>query len=151
MAGSAMFAIAVSSEAIASAVKIAATAQRRSSGGKPSIGVDAGGFAVASDDIQSGSPRQGAVAPSAACTTATARATGTMLHNAYAKRRPVDRIGLSAPHVERLSRFFQSFAQHPDDPASGCEFFAVEALCQGVHPRRLQPACRRISAFAVLC
>jgi hypothetical protein len=58
-----MFAIAVSSEAIAIAVKIAATAQRLSSGGKPSIGVDAGGFAVASDDIKSGSPRQGAVAP----------------------------------------------------------------------------------------
>src|SRR6478672_8210902 len=91
MAGSAMFAIAVSSEAIASAVKIAATAQRRSSEGKPSIGVDAGGFAVASDDIQSGSPRQGAVAPSAACTTATARATGTMLHNAYAKAGGSDR------------------------------------------------------------
>ncbi len=87
MAGSAMFAIAVSSEAIASAVKIAATAQRLSSGGKPSIGVDAGGFAVASDDIKSGSPRQGAVAPTAACTTEAARATGALLHDAYAKRR----------------------------------------------------------------
>ena len=46
MAGSAMLAIAVSSEASASAVKIAATAQRRSSGGKPSIPGVAGGFAV---------------------------------------------------------------------------------------------------------
>jgi hypothetical protein len=45
-----MFAIAVSSEAIASAVKIAATAQRRSSGGKPSIGAD-DGFEVTSADI----------------------------------------------------------------------------------------------------
>jgi hypothetical protein len=43
MAGSAMLAIAVSSEASASAVKIAATAQRRSSGGSPSM---PGGFAV---------------------------------------------------------------------------------------------------------
>ena len=97
MAGSAMFAIAVSSEAIASAVKIAATAQRRSSGGRPSIGVDAGGFAVASEDIQSGSPRQGAVAPSAACTTEAARATGTLLHDAYAKRRPAPEKAPSAP------------------------------------------------------
>ena len=55
MAGSAMLAIAVSSDAIASAVKIAATAQRRSSGGKPSIGAGAGGFAVVSSDIRSGS------------------------------------------------------------------------------------------------
>src|SRR5437667_397133 len=58
MAGSAMFAIAVSSEASASAVKIAATAQRLSSGGTPSMGA-AGGFAVVSSDIPSGSPRQG--------------------------------------------------------------------------------------------
>src|SRR3954453_22037369 len=36
MAGSAMLAIAVSSEAIASAVKIAAMAQRRCAGGRPS-------------------------------------------------------------------------------------------------------------------
>src|SRR5258705_12901182 len=38
MAGSAMFAIAVSSDATASAVKIAATAQRRRSAGRPSCG-----------------------------------------------------------------------------------------------------------------
>ncbi|MGY4175144.1 hypothetical protein ACVIHH_000435 [Bradyrhizobium sp. USDA 4518] len=37
IAGSAILAIAVSSEAIASAVKIAATAQRRVSQGKPSV------------------------------------------------------------------------------------------------------------------
>jgi hypothetical protein len=42
----------VSSEAIASAVKIAATAQRRRSGGKPSIAGEAGRFAaVASVDM----------------------------------------------------------------------------------------------------
>ena len=46
MAGSAMLAIAVSSEAIASAVKIAAIAQRRCSGGKPSCGLAPAGFAV---------------------------------------------------------------------------------------------------------
>src|SRR6267142_69561 len=85
MAGSAMLAIAVSSEAIASAVKIAATAQRRSSGGRPSIGAGAGGFAVVSSDIRSGSPRRGAVAPIAGCTTDAAQATGTALHDAYAK------------------------------------------------------------------
>src|SRR2546423_13822759 len=54
MAGRAMLAIAVSSEAIASAVKIAATAQRRSSGGRPSMGAGGGGFAVVSSDIRSG-------------------------------------------------------------------------------------------------
>ena len=54
MAGRAMLAIAVSSEAIASAVKIAATAQRRSSGGKPSMGAGVGSFAVVSSDIRSG-------------------------------------------------------------------------------------------------
>src|SRR6185369_6952279 len=85
MAGSAMLAIAVSSEASASAVKIAATAQRRSSGGKPSIGAGTGGFAVVSGDIRSGSPRRGAVAPDAACTTDAGQATGTPLHDAYAK------------------------------------------------------------------
>src|SRR3954469_19649873 len=83
MAGSAMLAIAVSSEAIASAVKIAATAQRRSSGGSPSMG--AGGCAVVSSDIRQGSPRRGAVAPTAACTTDAVQATGTALHDAYAK------------------------------------------------------------------
>src|SRR5207342_3000844 len=46
-----MLAIAVSSEANASAVKIAATAQRRSSRGKPSIPGVAGAFAVESPDI----------------------------------------------------------------------------------------------------
>src|SRR6185295_12210981 len=83
MAGRAILAIAVSSEAIASAVKIAATAQRLSSGGKPSMG----GFSAASAVILAGSPRQGAVAPYAACTTDTARATATPLHDAYAKGR----------------------------------------------------------------
>ena len=29
------------------------------------------------------------------------------------------------------------------------EFFAVETLCQGVRPGRLQPARRRVSAFSV--
>src|SRR5437879_1978588 len=77
-----MLAIAVSSDAIASAVKIAATAQRRSSGGKPSIG--AGGFAVLSADILPGS-LGGAIAPMAACTTDKRRATGAALHAAYAK------------------------------------------------------------------
>src|SRR5207244_9271246 len=85
MAGRATLAIAVSSEASASAVKIAATAQRRSSGGRPSIGAGAGGFAVVSSDIRSGSPRLGAVAPAAACTTDAPRTTGTPLHDAYAK------------------------------------------------------------------
>jgi hypothetical protein len=46
-----MLAIAVSSEASASAVKIAATAQRLSSGGKPSMTGVAGGFAVVTSDI----------------------------------------------------------------------------------------------------
>src|SRR5258705_5408844 len=92
MAGRATVAIAVSSEAIASAVKIAATAQRRSSGGRPSIGAGAGGFAVVSSDIRSGSPRRGAVAPIAACTTDVARATGTPLHDAYAKGWPARHI-----------------------------------------------------------
>src|SRR3954471_12394578 len=88
MAGSAMLAIAVSSDAIASAVKIAATAQRRSSGGRPSSGAGAGGCAVVSSDIRQGSPRRGAVAPTAACTTDVVQATGTPLHDAYAKGWP---------------------------------------------------------------
>src|SRR6478672_5199262 len=78
MAGSAMLAIAVSSEAIA-------TAQRRSSGGRPSRGAGVGGCAVVSSDIRQGSPRRGAVAPTAACTTDAVQATGTALHDAYAK------------------------------------------------------------------
>ncbi len=56
-----MLAIAVSSDASASAVKIAATAQRLSSGGRPSMGA-ADDFEVASADILSGSPRQGGCA-----------------------------------------------------------------------------------------
>jgi hypothetical protein len=59
-----MLAIAVSNEASANAVKIAATAQRRSSGGKPSITGLAGGFAVGSDDIVIGLSTAGARAPS---------------------------------------------------------------------------------------
>ena len=52
-----MLAIAVSSEAIASAVKIAATAQRRRSGGKPSIaGEDTAFAAFTSVDIRQISP-----------------------------------------------------------------------------------------------
>ena len=46
--GRSMLAMAVSSEAIASAVKIAAIAHRRRSGGKPSITGAAGAFTVAS-------------------------------------------------------------------------------------------------------
>src|SRR5207253_2943939 len=88
MAGRATLAIAVSSEAIGSAVKIAATAQRRSSGGRPSMGAGVGGFAVVSSDIRSGLSTPGAVAPTAACTTDTAHATGTPLHDAYAKEWP---------------------------------------------------------------
>src|SRR6266702_8366077 len=80
-----MLAIAVSSEASASAVKIAATAQRRSSGGKPSMPGVAGGFAVKSPDILIGLSTAGADAPSWACTTDAGRATGTLLHDAYAK------------------------------------------------------------------
>ena len=60
-----MLAIAVSSEAMASAVKIAATAHRLRSAGKPSIASEDTFFAaVASVDIRQGSPggRQG-VAP----------------------------------------------------------------------------------------
>src|SRR5207249_4966245 len=76
------------SEASASAVKIAATAQRRSSGGKPSMGVGAGGFAVVSSDIRLGLSTPGAVAPTAASTTDAAQATGTPLHDAYAKGWP---------------------------------------------------------------
>src|SRR5258705_5067771 len=90
MAGRATLAIAVSSEAIASAVKIAATAQRRSSGGRPSIGAGAGGFA-------------GAVAPIAACTTDAAQATGTSLHDAYAKGWL--RIAKNAPRHIRAPTF----------------------------------------------
>src|SRR5690242_6974760 len=62
IAGSAILAIAVSSDAIASAVKIAATAQRLRSGGRPSIG--AAGFEV-SADILSGYPRRSRRRPSA--------------------------------------------------------------------------------------
>jgi hypothetical protein len=47
-------AIAVSSEASASVVKIAATAQRLSSGGKPSMGGTDGFTAVGSEDIAIG-------------------------------------------------------------------------------------------------
>ena len=65
MAGNAMLAIAVSSEASASAVKIAATAQRLSSGGKPSMPGGAGGFAVVSSDIVIGLSTRGAAAPPA--------------------------------------------------------------------------------------
>src|SRR5258708_37630445 len=54
MAGSAMLAIAVSSEASASVVKIAATAQRLSSGGKPSMGGAGGFMTVGSEDIAIG-------------------------------------------------------------------------------------------------
>jgi len=57
-----MLAMAVSSEASASAVKIAATAQRRSSGGKPSMpGV--AGAAVKSQDIMIGFSTVGCGAP----------------------------------------------------------------------------------------
>jgi hypothetical protein len=57
MAGKATLAIAVSSEAIATAAKIAATAHRRRSGAKPSItGEDACFTAVASADIPQNSP-----------------------------------------------------------------------------------------------
>ena len=57
MAGRAMLAIAVSSEAIASAVKIAATAHRLRSVGRPSsTGVGGRFAAVASADILQGSP-----------------------------------------------------------------------------------------------
>src|SRR6266705_3098295 len=80
-----MLAIAVSSEASASAVKIAATAQRRRSGGKPSMPGVAGGFAVKSPDILIGLSTAGADAPSWACTTDAGRATATLLHDAYAK------------------------------------------------------------------
>src|ERR1700712_5963712 len=86
MAGSAMLAIAVSSDASASAVKIAATAQRLSSGGKPSIPGLAGGFAVVTSDILIGLSTHGAAAPTAACTTDPGQPTGTPLHDAYAKR-----------------------------------------------------------------
>ena len=84
MAGRAMLAIAVSSEASASAVKIAATAQRRSSGGRPSMPGVAGGFAVVTSDILIGLSTPGGV-PTAACTTDARHATGTPLHDAYAK------------------------------------------------------------------
>ena len=110
MAGRAMLAIAVSSEASASAVKIAATAQRLSSGGRPSIPGWAGGFAVVTSDILIGLSTAGAGnALKGACTTDTGRSTGTPLHDAYAKagfrgildrqlcatfRPPRDRLGL---------------------------------------------------------
>jgi hypothetical protein len=51
MAGSAMLAIAVSSEAIASAVKIAAMAQRRCAAGRPSATGGAGSRAAAGNVI----------------------------------------------------------------------------------------------------
>src|SRR5204863_2909703 len=88
MAGSAMLAIAVSSEAIASAVKIAATAQRRSSGGRPSMARGWSALRLYPVTSGRGSPRRGAVAPTAACTTDAAQATGTPLHDAYAKGWP---------------------------------------------------------------
>src|SRR5947209_15169126 len=94
MAGSAMLAIAVSSEAIASAVKIAAIAQRRRSAGKPSETVRSGSRAAAGNVIvialrvlrQRGSN----VCP--ACTTPNAASTGIWLHAVYA-RRSDDRAG----------------------------------------------------------
>jgi hypothetical protein len=64
MAGSAMLAIAVSSEAIASAVKIAAMAHRLRSQGKPSMTGPEGGLAVVTSvGISSSSPDQMAMAP----------------------------------------------------------------------------------------
>src|SRR5437588_9713102 len=87
MAGRAILAIAVSSEASASVVKIAATAQRLSSGGRPSIGGTDGFIAVGSNIAIGFSAPAGADAPSAACTTDGRRSTGVRLHDAYAKGR----------------------------------------------------------------
>src|SRR5947209_16562039 len=84
MAGRAILAIAVSSEASASVVKIAATAQRRSSGGRPSIG-GTDGFTVVGSNIAIGFSARDQ-APLGACTTDAGRATGARLHDAYANR-----------------------------------------------------------------
>src|SRR5439155_1359493 len=106
MAGRATLAIAVSSEAIARAVKIAATAQRLSSGGRPSM-VAPDGLAVVSADISLGLSTPGAVAPTAACTTDTAQATGTPLHDAYAKR--WQRIAEKCPRAISARQLSDSF------------------------------------------
>src|SRR6478752_4965939 len=82
MAGKAMLAIMVSSDDIASAVKIARIAQRRRSQGKPSGGPSAtageGVFAAAFSSIQ--------ITPERPCTTAVRHPTATTLHDAYAMR-----------------------------------------------------------------
>src|SRR6202140_4814080 len=85
MAGSAMLAIAVSSEAIASAVKIAAAAQFRRSAGRPSLA--AGLFAeIVSVDIPGGSP------DAWRCSANAGGAAGGSLHDAYARRMPARRL-----------------------------------------------------------
>src|ERR1700685_4634133 len=86
MAGSAMLAIAVSSEAMARAVKIAATAHRRRSRGKPSIAGMTLPFAAAvSCDIpQSSPPGDSASHHLAGCTMDRTPSTGAPLHDAYA-------------------------------------------------------------------
>src|SRR5580692_11320177 len=79
--------MAVSSEAIVSAVKIAATAQRRRSRGKPSPAAGRGGFAaILSVDIPEVLFRPGGEARRRrpACTTGTGPPTVALLHDAYA-------------------------------------------------------------------
>src|ERR1700722_9870667 len=89
MAGRAMLAIAVSSEAIASAVKIAAMAHRLRSQGKPSVTGPEGGLAVVTSvGISSGSPDRMAMAPQAAGTPEKPRPPAVLVHDAYAIHRP---------------------------------------------------------------
>src|ERR1700742_2792974 len=88
IAGNATLAIAVSSDAIASAVKIAAIAQRRRSVGRPSMTGAAAGFAASvSVDISENAPGWRRSAPPGRCTTDGGRSPEGPLHNAYAAGR----------------------------------------------------------------
>src|ERR1700733_2285177 len=104
MAGNATLAMAVSSEAIASAVKIAATAHRRRSGGKPSMTGDACFAAVASVAIPQNSPDRRRVVPSpAGCTMDRQPPTDTMLHDAYAEAQSL-KLALTDPGQAKFGR-----------------------------------------------
>src|ERR1700712_3152392 len=89
MAGSAMLAIAVSSDAIASAVKIAAAAQRRRSAGRPSNGAGLfSGTAISATSDTWGNPNQfDAIASSPRCIAGEKHPAEADLHKAYALSR----------------------------------------------------------------
>jgi hypothetical protein len=90
-----MFAIAVSSEAIASAVKIAAAAHFRRSGGRPLVA--AGLFTeIVSVDIFVGISRPSRCSPD------TGRPAGSRLHDAYARSRAGEHWSAAAALCGRL-------------------------------------------------